>query len=52
MRSFRFGEGEGQPARCSSCAPSSAKIATTKYGELLRQGSIPVPKKESKSAEF
>lgn len=37
MKSIRFGEGEGEPARYSSCwEHTSAKIAVTKYGQLLR----------------
>lgn len=37
MKSVRFGDHEGDSARCSSCREyTSAKIAVKKYEELLR----------------
>lgn len=39
MKSIRSGEGEGEPATCSSCwEHTPAKMAVTKYGELLWEG--------------
>lgn len=51
MKSIRFGEGGGEPARCSSCwEHTSARIAVTKYGELLRGGVYFSAKKEKQAS--